>query len=264
MKRNSFTYVLVLFAMAGSFGSFAQDYIVTLQGDTIKGEVKPLTYGPEKKVQVTEPGKKRVVYPFFKIKSFTVNGENFQTVKGPNGYAFMKPIKTGYLSLFAFQGENQTAYDAMYLLKKDGTGMEIPNLTFKKGMRKFLEDCPVVAERIDNDILNKRDIDKIIDEYNACIENQPSGTNLVKVAPAQQPTITTPAKNTSAWDKLENTVNAQSDFPEKENALEMIKEIKSKLAASQKIPNFLIEGVKNALNQEVFKADLDAALAQID
>lgn len=262
MKMNSFNGLFALFAILFSSAAAAQDYVITIQGDTIKGDVKALTYGADKKVQVTEPGKKRVIFPIFKIKSFNINGEMFQPVKGPKGYSFMKPVKTGYLSLFAFQEENQNTYGAMYLLKKDGSGMEVPNLAFKKGMSKFLADCSTVVDLIENEDLKKKDLHRIVDEYNACIENRPSGARPLL---AEQKVITTqPTKDTSAWDKLEATVNAQADFPEKENALEMIKEIKSKLVASQKIPNFLVDGLKNALNQEVFKTDLENALAEIN
>src|SRR5687768_16695396 len=141
--------LIITFASTAAIAQDAQDYIVTLQGDTIKGDVRALAYGSERKVQITEPGKKKVVHPFYKVKSFSINGEVFQPVKGPNGYAFMKPIKVGYLSLYAFQNENQTSYDGMFLLKKDGTGIEVPNLTFKKGMRNFLDDCPEIAAKIE-------------------------------------------------------------------------------------------------------------------
>jgi hypothetical protein len=212
-------------------------------------------------VQITEPGKKKAVYPFYKVKAFSVDGELFQPVKGPDGYVFMKLLKSGYLSLYSFQHANQTLYNGMYLLKKDGSGIEVPNLTFKKGMRNFLDDCPVVADKIDTDVLNKKDLHQIIDEYNACIENRSSRVETVVAAdkPVQQP-----VKVSSAWEALEGKVKAEPDFPEKENALEMIAEIKSKIAASQKIPNFLIEGLKSALAQDAFKAELENALKEIE
>ena len=53
-------------------------------------------------------------------------------------------------------------------------------------------------------------------------------------------------------------------FAEKENALEMIGEIKNKISTSQKIPNFLIEGLKNSLNKNEFKAELDSALNSLN
>jgi hypothetical protein len=245
----------ILCAALMSIGVTAQDFIVTIQGDTIPGEVKPLTYGPERKVQITEAGKKKVVYPFYKIKSFTFNDEIYQPVKGPHGYTFMKLIKGGYLSLFSFQSANQTLYDRQYLLKRDGNGIEVPNITFKKGMKKFLDDCPVVADKIDSDALNKKDLLQIVDEYNACITNAAvNNRTVVESKPVVPPNVV------EHWNALESKVKSQPDFPEKGNALEMIAEIKNKISSSQKIPNFLIEGLKSSLSQDEFRAELDSAL----
>jgi len=44
----------------------------------------------------------------------------------------------------------------------------------------------------------------------------------------------------------------------------MIAEIKGKVARSEKVPNFLIEGLKSTLTQEVFKTDLENALKEIN
>jgi len=256
MKRNILRLFFTAFILLLFTSAYTQDFFITLQGDTIRGEIKPLTYGTERKVQVTEPGKKKVIYPFFKVKAYSLNGDIYQPVKGPNGYTFMKLIKAGYLSILSFQAENQTTYDGVWLLKKDGDGMEVPNLTFEKGMKKFLADCPAVVKKIDNDALNKKDLHQIVDEYNACMVNP--------TPMEEKPIVAPPAKSLAAWEALENKVKSQPDFPEKSNALDMIGEIKSKIATDQKIPNFLIEGLKSSLNQDVFKAELDNALKSIN
>lgn len=259
MKRGMLNLLVTVSIIFLSTTIFAQDFLVTQQGDTIRGEIKQLNFSADKKVQVTEPGKKKVIYSFLKVKSFSVDGDAFQPVKGPDGYVFMKVVKLGYLSLFSFQPENQTAYSGLYLLKKDGSGMEIPNLTFKKAMRRFLEDCTDVADKIENDVLNKKDLHQIVDEYNSCIENRAGGRRpVVAQKPALQP------KTSEVWNDLENKVKSEPDFPEKANALEMIAEIKSKISASQKIPNFLIEGLKSALPQDAFKTELENALKEIN
>jgi hypothetical protein len=258
MKSGILYIFITFFAILFHSVAFAQDILVTAKGDTIKGEIKPLTYGVDKKVQVVEPGKKKVIYTIFQIKSFSFKGETFQPVKGPNGYTFMKLIKSGYLSLFAFQPENQVTYDGAYLLKRDGTGIEVPNLTFKKGMRKFLDDCPAVENRIENDELNKKDLYQIIDQYNACVDGRSATQQKVVNAKIEQ------TKKISAWDVLEEKVKTEPDFEGKSNALEMIGEIKSKISTSQKIPNFLLEGLKSSLNQDVFKTELENALKEVN
>lgn len=258
MKGSTLRLCITVALISLSTTSFAQDFIVDLKSDTIKGEVKALNFGPDKRVQITEPGKKKVIYPFFKVKSFSIDGESFQPVKGPSGYTFMKLLKSGYLSLFAFQTQNQNTFNAMYLLKKDGEGMEVPNLTFKKGMRNFLEDCPEVSDKIDNDILNKRDLNQIVDEYNACLENR-TRNNMPPVAAKNLN-----GKTADAWVALENKIKRQPDFEGKNNALDMINEIKNKISSSQKIPNFLIEGLKSELDEDHFKTELEAALKTIN
>jgi hypothetical protein len=256
MKRNILRLFFTGFILLLFTNAYTQDYFITLQGDTIRGEIKPLTYGTERKVQVTEPGKKKVIYPFFKVKAYSLDGDIYQPVKGPYGYTFMKLIKPGYLSILSFQAENQTTYDGVWLLKKDGDGIEVPNLTFEKGMKKFLDDCPALVKKIDNDVLNKKDLNQIVDEYNACMAN-PTPVE-------EKPIAAQPPKSLAAWDALENKVKSQPDFPEKNNALDMIGEIKGKISTDQKIPNFLLEGLKSSLNQDVFKAELDNALKSIN
>jgi hypothetical protein len=256
MKRNILRLFFTSFILLLVTSAYAQDFFVTLQGDTIRGEIKPLTYGTERKVQVTEPGKKKVIYPFFKVKAYSLDGDIYQPVKGPYGYTFMKLITSGYLSILSFQAENQTTYDGLWLLKKDGDGIEVPNLTFEKSMKKFLDDCPAIVKKLDNNVLNKKDLHQIVDEYNACMNNP---------APVEEkPIAAQPAQGLAAWDALESKVKSQPDFPEKSNALDMISEIKTKISTNQKVPNFLTEGLKSSLNQDVFKAELDAALKAIN
>lgn len=258
MKRHIFYIFFILSTIFAYNTTLAQDFLVTSKGDTIKGEIKSLAYGVDKKVQVLEPGKKKAVYSLIQVKSFTLKGETFQPVKGPNGYTFMKLIKQGYLSLFSFQGENKATYDGTYLLKRDGSGIEVPNLTFKKGMKNFLEDCPAVAKKIENDELNKRDLNRIIDEYNACVEDRSTDHESIIAAKVEQ------TKKVNAWDLLEEKVKAQSDFEGKNNALEMIGEIKNKISSSQKVPNFLLESLKSTLTQDEFKTELENALKEIN
>jgi len=256
--RSALVHIFMLCLVLSPFYSFAQDFLVTAKGDTIQGEIKPLLYGVDKKVQITEPGKKKTIYSLFQVKSFSIKGETYQPVKGPAGYTFMKLIKPGYLSLYTFQSENQANFDGTYLLKKDGQGMELPNLSFKKGMKKFLGDCQAVADKIEQDELNKKDLEKIVDEYNSCIQNRTADHEKIIAKTTEQ------TKSMTVWDVLEEKIKTQSDFEGKNNALEMIAEIKSKIATSQKIPNFLLEGLKSSLNGDVFKTELENALKEVN
>ena len=140
--------LLLLFASFVSVAIYAQsNFAITIKGDTIKGSVKILTYDLLDRVQVVVDKKKKN-YTALEIKALSINGEIFNTVKYDKGYRYMKLLKSGFLSLYGFRLPNQSSYDGQYLLKRDGTGMEVPNLTFKKSMIAYLSDCAEITERI--------------------------------------------------------------------------------------------------------------------
>ncbi len=238
--------------------SHAQDKVVTIKGDTIHGKLKILANGTKKEVSITTQDKKKAVYSVTQMQSFFMKGEKFKAVATPQGIKFMKVIQEGYLSLMGFQPPNQTSYDALYLLKKDGSGTEVPNLTFKKGVTKFLNDCPSIADQIDNGTLGKKDLTKIIDEYNACITNRTN--NQTRIAA----TVTEQNKKISSVDKLEEKVKAKDEFEGKADALEMITDIKGKIKRGEKIPKFLIDGLRGSLTNAALTEELESALREIN
>ena len=231
--------------------SQAQDFLITTKGDTIRGDIKPLFYGVEKKIQVDEGNKKKSIYSIVETRSYNYKGENYYPVKGPEGYAFMKLLKPGYLSLYAFQVPGQMHYDGLMLVRRDATSMEVPNLGFKRLMSKFLSDCDKISGQIDRGELARKDLYRIIDEYNACIENI-----------SEKLTENHSAKN--SWDELEAKVKEHPSFSQKDTALEMITEVKNKLKHAEKVPGFMTDGLKNALaDQQDLHVYLETALAEI-
>jgi hypothetical protein len=234
----------------------AQDYVITAKGDTLVGDIKPLTYGLEKKVQVTTAGKKNVI-SIFQTRAFTYKGDTFEPVKNDKGYVFMKVIKSGYLSLYAFQQENQNSYDGLYLVKKDGSRMEVPNLSFKKMMNRFLEDCSTVTAKIESGELSKRSLETIVDEYNNCVQTRTIDHDKVLAQNREQ------SKKLGAWDILEEKVKSKADFEGKSDALEMITDIRNKVNRGEKVPNFLIDGLKNSLSKADLATELDNAIQEV-
>jgi len=262
MKNFNLRSALLLCISIITFSSrtaLAQDYLITAKGDSVNGVIKMMMYGPEKKVQVITKDRTKTIYSIFQVRSFSLAGETYHPVKGNTGYTFMKLLKSGYLSLYGFQLENQVSYDGRFLRKLDGRGIEIPNLGFKKTVSNFLEDCPDVYKRIDDGKLTKKDTEIIVDEYNACIAARsvlPPAAEATKTV--QEPTAD--KAQLDPWQTLETKVNGMADFEGKGNALEMISEIKSKLAKNEKVPNFMVQGVKEILKQPELQEELNAAL----
>ncbi|MGC3945616.1 MAG: hypothetical protein QM762_14035 [Chryseolinea sp.] len=257
MKHAGSLVAIVALLVIGMHPLKAQEYVITTKGDSIAGQLKPLLYGTEKKVQVTTDDKKKEVYSIFQVRRYRFRDEMYEPVKGPDGFSFMKIVKSGYLSLYNYQLPGQVTFEGNYLMRRDGKGMDVPNISFKKSMKSFLKDCPTVVNRIESGEYNRKDLNDIIDTYNACIDANTVSRN---AAIATQEVQT---KTLSAWDELENQVKAAADFDGKPNALEMIQEIKGKVERSEKIPNFLVDGLKGVLKDDAFQPALTAALKEI-
>lgn len=235
--------------------SVAQDYLLTNRGDSIAGEIHPLLYGPQKKVQVTSADKEKTTYSLFDIREYSLDGEIFRPVKADNGYVFMKLVQPGYLSVYAFQQENQSRFDGLFLKKMDGAQMVVPNLGFKKYVSQFLEDCPAVVQKIKDGELGKKNLTELVSYYNTCVSER-TVDHKQEIA-----RIDDENQKISVWDSLEEKVKAR-DFAEKTNALEMIGEIKNKIRQEERIPNFLIEGLKNSLEGAGLSDELKAAIGE--
>lgn len=235
----------------------AQDYVITTAGDSLTGEVKPMLYGPEKKIQLTGADNEKTSISLFDIRAFSHEGEIYHPVKGESGYVFMKLLQRGYLSLYAYQQENQTRFDGLFLKKLDGQRMVVPNLGFRKYMGQFLEDCPDVAARIKDGELGKKNLNELIDAYNACIENRTVDHQSVIASRHEK------ISKIHSWDSLEQHIR-EKEFSEKANALEMVAEIKKKIQRQEEIPNFLIEGLKRSLRDTGLSAELEESLKEIN
>lgn len=252
-------FILMLLTYTCASAQSKEDYFVTVTLDTIYGKVKPMDFGPEPKVQVQTADNKKVVYSIFETKFFTYKGEQFFPVKHFDRYTFMKLLTPGYLSLYAFQPENQNNYDGRFLQKKDGTSIEVPNLGFKKHMSKFLEDCGDIGERIASGSLNRSMLDSIIYEYNVCILN-----NTVEQQKALSATNQN-LKNADPWKTLDDQVRGHKDFDQKDEALEIITEVIKKVTQGDKVPSFMVEGLKSSLEgQKDLKTPLEAALKTLE
>jgi hypothetical protein len=251
MKNFTVIHILLFILMMLVYQcSQAQDFVITAKGDSIAGKVRPIQSATDPKVQVTPVEGKKQVFGILQVQRFRYRDETFRPVRFNDRYVFMKLLKDGYLSLYAFQLENQVTFDGMYLVKRDGTGIEVPNLVFKKVISKYVSDCPSVSKRVETGDLGKREIEKIVDEYNNCIDSNTTATNVQ-------------IKKMGAWDVLHDKVRSKPDFEGKSDALEMISEIKLKITRKEKVPSFMIEGLKNSLANADLATELQNALNEM-
>lgn len=237
--------------------SSAQDYLVTTKGDTLRGEIKLLSFDLLDRIQVKK-GKSKSVYTALETKSCLLKGEIYRPLKQDNAIRFMKVIKNGYLSLYAFNPPNQHTYSGRLLAKLDGTSMEVPNLLFTKIMVSYLDDCPTIKEKIKREDYGKKDLEKIVDEYNGCLDEKTrAAAPTAAVAASVNPKL-------NALESLKTKIESVENFPSKTDALDLIRDITQKVANNEVIPNYLLEGLKGYLgNQPSLKDVLDQVLAQL-
>lgn len=258
MKNFTIVPVLLLLLLLLVYQcTHAQDYVITAKGDSIAGEVKPLNFGMDKKVIVIQSDKKKNTFSIFQVKEFRLKGDLYRPVKNGTSYTFMKLVRPGYLAIYAFQQENQPAYDGLFLFKRDGASLEVPNLSFKKLMSGFLKDCPDISKKINSGEYGKKELNLIVDEYNQCITSRTIDHQSTLVVIEGQ------NKKITQWNDFEQKVKEASDFREKGNALDMITEIKGKISRDEKIPNFLIDGLKNSLSTTDLSDELETVLQDL-
>jgi hypothetical protein len=258
MRSFTFIHVLLIFILLLAYTcSQAQDYAITAAGDTLRGEVRVFNSGPDKKVQVLSEGKKKTSVRLLQVRRFQSENEIYEPVKGPLGYAFMKLVKEGYLNYYLFQRDNQVTYDGQFLVKRDGTTLEVSNINFKKSLSRFLQDCEEVEADVEAGKYSRKEIEKIVEAYNACVMRRTVDHSKI----ISDNTII--EKKALSWEQLLGKVNEQDDFAGKSDAVEMITEIIAKTKRSEKIPNFMIEGLRNSLKQTTLSEDLESTLLQM-
>lgn len=238
--------VLILFLVG--FGASAQtDYLVTLKSDTVKGDLRILSYDQLDRIQASNNGKK-TMYTALDVVIVSIKNNFFKPVQMDNTIRLMKVLKSGYLSLYAFRLPNQSTYDGRYLVKLNGDAREMPNIGFKKVMAVYLEDCGSLSEKLKNGDIGKSNMEEIVDEYNTCLTKNKPAPVVETVAQTQQ---------TEAIKMLMNKIKEQ-DFSTRQDALDILADIESKVKRNERVSNYLIEGLQATLkDQSTIAAELE-------
>jgi hypothetical protein len=133
--------------------------------------------------------------------------------------------------------------------------MEVPNLSFKKSLGNYLSDCGDIKDRIQKGEFGKRDLQKIVESYNECMQ-----ANTVDNSKTTPP-ATIDSEKVIALKKFMTKVEAEN-FSGKNDALDILKDIQSKVSKNETVPNYLIDGLKSSLaNTPSLGNDLDSIMA---
>jgi hypothetical protein len=246
--------LFTVLCIAISFVSFGQDYIVTLRSDTVKGEVKLLSYDLMDRLQLAE-GKKKTTYTALQVRRASINGEQFAPVKLDNSIRMMKVLRTGFMSLYGHRVQGQSNFDTRILQKIGSATIEVPNIGFKKFVGALVEDCPLVSDRIKSGDFNRNNVDAMVDEYNACIAD-------LNQKRMETTTVKTPA--TDVVEEMRSKVNA-SDIANKSEVNDLLNSIAEKVKKKETVPAYMKDGLKGYIGErEDLKADMEKLFTLID
>jgi|GEM_PF-293784 len=255
MKINHHFIAILSLLFLPCFGWAQTDYLIKLSGDTLKGVVRLLPDERLDRVQLII-GEARTSFTALQVRSVRKENITYKPVRYENTIRLMRVLIDGYLSLNAFSSANPNSWDSKYLTKRDGTGMEVPNLGFKKILSNYLSDCPEVAKRIISGDLNKRDVERIVDLYNVCLQTK---TETAKNKPEPAP-ASADSEKVLAVRNFITKVEAEN-FLTKKDALDVLKDIQSKVVKNEVVPNYQLEGLKSYLTDSpALTMDLDALI----
>lgn len=253
-----FVFILTLLT---SFSTFAQtDQLITLKGDTLIGKTS-VSSNKSTAVQTVsiKIGKDKQYFKVYEIKSLIRGEDNYYTIKVNGIYQLGLLVKEGYLSIYKIMDSEvatSSAFEIAILIKKDGSQLVVPNLVFKKHMSIFLSDCKRVAKGFDDKTYKRSNLEIIVDDYNACIEENEKRAKPLKIV----------AKKDANPDKvalveiLIQEIKADGNLPEMETVIDMLNDLAEKMKTDVKIPSYLDNALRDSLKS---KSDFLAKLEEI-
>jgi hypothetical protein len=256
MIRSSMR-VLVLSACAlATIPASGQDYVVTTKGDTLRGVVKIYTYDVIDRVQVGG-GKEKGSFTAVQVREASILGEIYHPVRTESSFMMMKLVTPGFVSIYHGHQPKNYTFDTPYLVKKTGQAIEVPNLSFKKIMTDFLVECNVVREKVKDGELGRRDINKIVEEFNQCT-TEITNNRTTTVATVPDSLL---APLTALRKKLEN----DHSLPNQKDALDILNDITQKVRSNQSVPKYLQEGLKDQLKDlPAYQQDIERVIAAVN
>jgi hypothetical protein len=253
---SAIKYSLTVAALLFLTASYGQDFLVTIKSDTIRGEVRIMSYDLMDRVQIAD-GQKKTTFTAVQLRRASMKGELYAPVKYDNSIRMMKVLRSGFLSLYAFRVSNQVTYDGRLLVKMGNPPQEVPNIGFKRYVGAIVEDCPVVGDRVKSGDLDRSNIQDLVDAYNQCVAETQEKRFQSATQNVSNPTI-------DFIEELRTRVNA-SDLPTKTEVNDLLTSITDKVKRKESVPAYMKEGLKGYLAQrDEFKEDAEQLILLLD
>lgn len=151
-----------------------EEYVITLQGDTITGEVTFYSKTSFDEVEIkTESGKQ--TFKSYQIASSVLKEETYKAIIFGDRHQMGKVIAIGSeLSLYHIRPEGEFEFATKIFIKGSGETFLIPNISFRKQTSRFLKDCINLSNKISEGTYTSSDLKTIVKDYNGVCLNPTS------------------------------------------------------------------------------------------
>lgn len=229
----------------------AQDYLVTSKKDTLRGKLTLSGYTTADRAVLTSADKKKTEYPAYSLLAVHIDTNTYIPVRTPDAFRFMRLKKSGMVSLCYARQAPGTPYNIPYLVKVSGEAMEVNALRFKKTVSRFLAECATVRQKIEEESLGRDDLEKIVDAYNRCLVQQ---TTVAFIA-SEDPKL-------EALTAFNKKLSQDTTVPPE--ALDILKDLYTKVKEGRPAPNYLTDGLREALKgHPAYAEELESLLATL-
>ena len=218
-----------------SFSLKGQDQLLLTTEKSFEGKIKIDRASEGHETITVKVGKNKTKLQAHEFKYFIKDDEKYVPFKLGQYYKIMKVEIEGYLSLYYYR-DGTYDFGTQYLHKLDGQGITVPNISFKKRISEYLNDCPQIETGLNTGEYKKTELNKIVTDYNGCIKQKTIQTRMSKPDLSED--------KISLIDKIDQVISKIGDGNEELKTL--LADIQTKLAEGKSIPGYL----KSALMEQ--------------
>ncbi len=234
--------ISLILLLSVTFGSYAQsDRLITVTGDTVAGTIDillPTDYFEEINFK-SDNEKKR--YKAFQFIGFHKDGDFYKSIKHSGKYRIMKEVQSGYMGLYMYRAGDSFDFGSRFLYKITNEGLEVPNITFKKAVAQFVQDCPAVQSAVLDRTYKGSNLDELITAYNDCLGTRPQVRR--KAEEKYEPVVIIETEELRLINAISQKLQDESISDELRT---LLRDVTGKIENGDKVPGYL----RSALQEE--------------
>lgn len=163
-------YLFVLiFLFTLQISSIAQDQVLTKKGEIHTGKISFDFSTPSFETLTIKTASDKLSFKSYLIEYAIKNSDTIDVIAIDNQRKFgLRKKKGTKISKYWIREESNFDFDKEILLKSNNDYLAVSNIGFRKTLSKFLNDCPVVSEKIQNGDIKTKDLDQVMIAYENC------------------------------------------------------------------------------------------------